>query len=270
MKTILVKAKVQDAALQAGLQALEKIKHQHAQSNPHRSLGALSLPPFLLLQIIFLPLAFCGALFFLKFYILKFWQKSILFFCEQLAIPFVTSNEQLDLAHPGFQWSVNHYTYMPDISILWLSFFLVLLIWIGSFWLDKSRLPLKYLVRIMCTVQVFSLLFFFYFPNFFPYTILSHSIDLIGMGYVVLVASPVMLSFGYYVLKVNLLQKIMYTLYILGYFLILVPCQVVLHMLILQHFSLLFLPVLYIFFGMLFDVLIFIALYSQVVSKVPA
>ena len=51
---------------------------------------------------------------------------------------------------------------------------------------------------------------------------------------------------------------------------ILIPHQVLAQALIMQEFSVLFMPVLYICFGAVFDALVFVALYSWAVSNVPA
>ncbi|MFZ6862726.1 hypothetical protein ACO0K7_08835 [Undibacterium sp. Ji67W] len=267
-KSILSKAIVQDAALQKGLFALETIKLRDSQSSTHRSMGSLSLAPALLFQMIVLPVVFGIALLKLQPYIFAGWQQCILFFFSRLTIPLLTLNEQPDLAHLGFAWNGGMATAASELTAWWVSFFITLLALIGSFWLDKHRAPLKYLLRIICVLQCLSMTFFFFFPDRFPYTIQSHSLNLINMGYVVILGIPFMLSLGYYVLEISLLRKIISTVYVLTYFLVLVPFQVMLHMLLLQYCSLLIMPVLYVCFGMLFDVLIFVALYSQLASKV--
>ncbi|MBC3863343.1 hypothetical protein H8K32_14660 [Undibacterium jejuense] len=267
-KSILTKAIVQDAALQKGLFALETIRQRDSQSSTHRSMGSFSLAPALLFQIIVLPIVFCILLLGLKPYIFAGWQQCILFFARQLSIPLLALNEQPDLSHLGFTWNGVITATAGDLNAWWVSFFMTLLALIGSFWLDKHRIPLKYLLRIICVLQIFSMAFFFFFPDRFPYTIDSHSLNLINMGYVVILGIPFMLSLGYYVLEVSLLRKIISTIYVLIYFLVLVPFQVMFHMLLLQYCSLLIMPVLYVCLGMLFDVLIFVALYSQLASKI--
>jgi hypothetical protein len=130
--------------------------------------------------------------------------------------------------------------------------------------------PLKYLVRILCVVQGFALVFFWLLPNSFPYDVSNHINDLASMGSVMLLAIPVMLALGYYVLNIGLGTKFLHTALILMYFVVMVPFQIIAHALILQYGSLLFMPVLYICFGTLFDMLIFVALYSWAASNAPA
>ena len=89
------------------------------------------------------------------------------------------------------------------------------------------------------------------------------------MGQVVMLATPVMLAIGYYILKQSLLSKLFYTMVILLFFAVMVPHQVLVHALILKNVSTLVMPLFYICFGAVFDVIVFIALYSWVASKSP-
>ena len=89
------------------------------------------------------------------------------------------------------------------------------------------------------------------------------------IGYTVMLATPVMFAVGYYILNQSLFIKLFHTVLILGFFAILVPHQVLAEAFIMQHLSVLFMPVLYICFGAVFDALVFVALYSWVASNAP-
>ncbi|NML85452.1 hypothetical protein [Polaromonas sp.] len=71
-----------------------------------------------------------------------------------------------------------------------------------------------------------------------------------------------MLAVGYYLLNQSLWVKLFHTALILLFFAVMVPHQVLVQALIMQHLSLLYMPVLYICFGAVFDALMFVALYS--------
>lgn len=130
-------------------------------------------------------------------------------------------------------------------------------------------LPLKYLVRLLCTVHFIALLFFWLVPLQFPYTLGAHLAEVVQIGYLLLLAIPVMLAIGYYLLPARLVDKLLHTIIILAYFILVIPHKVVLHALILHHGSLLTMPLLYVCFGTVFDILLFIALYSWAVSRLP-
>ena len=142
--------------------------------------------------------------------------------------------------------------------------------WALSLALKGALLPLKYPLRIACFVQAAALVYFWLNPSSFPYSIARHSEELITIGYVVMLAAPIMLALGYYILNERFAVKLIYTALILLFFLIMVPHQVLAQALILQHGSVLFMPVLYICFGAVFDALVFVALYSWAASNTPA
>jgi small-conductance mechanosensitive channel len=119
-------------------------------------------------------------------------------------------------------------------------------------------------------IQAVTLVYFWISPSNFPYSIARHSEELMTVGYVVMLATPLMLAVGYYILNQSLWVKLFHTALILLFFAVMVPHQVLVQAFIMQHISVLFMPVLYICFGAVFDALIFVALYSWAVSKTPA
>ena len=56
---------------------------------------------------------------------------------------------------------------------------------------------------------------------------------------------------------------------IMLFFMVMVPHQVLAQAMFMQHFSILFMPIMYICLGAVFDTLVFVALYSWVASNVP-
>ena len=113
-------------------------------------------------------------------------------------------------------------------------------------------------------------MYFWLIPSAFPYSIARHSEELMTIGYVGMLAMPVMLTVGYYILNQSVVMKLFHTALILLYFVIMIPHQIVAQAFIMQHLSVLFMPVLYICFGAVFDALVFVALYSWVISDAPA
>jgi len=270
-KTPLSIAETRENAFNMALTVLASAKQRHSSVGQHRAISRLSMGPYLLLQSILLPLAFCGALIWAHTYLFEFWRNCILFWASILDIPLQTAAVTNEVSGLGLNWPPGDARmYLPGPELWLLTFSATVLIFLVSFKMNRALVPLKYIIRIICSIQAVSLLYFMLFPNLFPYTISSHLSDMTSMGYVLLIASPIMLAFGYYVIDVSVTSKILHTLIILTYFIVMIPHQSVLHILILQHFSIMFMPVLYLCFGALFDVLIFVALYSWVVSTIPA
>ena len=107
------------------------------------------------------------------------------------------------------------------------------------------------------------------------YTLLRDQIHFLGnyslaiIGVSGLFVGFVLALQGYYILNQGLLSKLFHTALILAFLVLMVPHQVLAQAFIMQHLSVLFMPVLYICFGAVFDALVFVALYSWAVSKAP-
>ena len=239
----------------------------------HRAITRIACPPSLLLQLVYLPILFCGLILWVKPYLFSFWAQCIAFWSGflGLSLGFPSNGAAPVETDPlGLIWSGGAMAmYSPTALELVISALLVIAALAASALMVGALAPLKYVIRILATVVAVSIAYFMFWPTQFPYSIASHIRDIASLGYVLLLVVPVMLTFGYYVFPFSLVLKIKNTLLILAYFVIFIPLQIVLHVLILQNFSLLFAPVLYICFGTLFDVLIFIALYSWAASTIP-
>ena len=92
---------------------------------------------------------------------------------------------------------------------------------------------------------------------------------LLDMGYSLMLAAGPMLALGWGILKQPLLPKIMAPLGVLAYFAIMLPHKALLHAWVLANGSVLFMPALFMCFGALLDLWIFIALYAWLASRLP-
>ena len=81
---------------------------------------------------------------------------------------------------------------------------------------------------------------------------------------------PLLLTIGWGVLRLPLHQKLLYPVLMLAYFALMVPHKALLSLLILQQMSVLFMPLLYLCFGTVLDLMVFVALYSWLASLAPA
>jgi hypothetical protein len=262
--------KEQDRAFRDVFNAAKKARAS-IKTRPHRALTPLTLTPYLRLQAILLPLLLCGLLYAAKPLLFDLWRQTILFWSTGLHLPFslasrLNESGQYGLQLPGDldggQW--------PARTTLIVTAVVTVLSFAASFRMTRATFPLKYPVQIICVIQFVALLYFWWTPATFPYNIARHSEELLTIGYVVILIAPVMLAMGYYILNLSLWRKLLNTLLILGFLMVLVPFQVLAQAMFLQHFSILLMPVLYICFGAIFDTLVFVALYSWVASNVPS
>ncbi|MDB5966489.1 MAG: hypothetical protein JWQ72_2989 [Polaromonas sp.] len=263
-------ARAHDRLFHDAFTAATKARASHVKVRPHRSITALAVTPWLLAQTILLPILMCALLLWCKPLLLDLWRACILFWSSGLGLPFGLSPQVNDVGHYVLRLSTGADSQpLPGATTMLVTLLVSLLGLAASFTMKKALFPLKYPLRIVCVLQLVALAYFWFRPDGFPYTIARHSEELMTIGYVVMLSTPVMLAMGYYILNQPAAGKVLNTLLILGFMAVLVPHQVLAQAFLMQHLSVLFMPVLYICFGAVFDALVFVALYSWVVSKAP-
>jgi hypothetical protein len=257
-------------AIASAEQAIRNARQHHATAGQHRAMRRLSAGPSMILQAILLPVLFCSLLLIGEPSILSFWQDCIQFWLNRLDIPLQAQQQAGAMGNLSYEWiGAANASYMPSFTTKLSSALATFVVFALTSSMNSDRLPLQYLLRIVCVVHALALLFFWYAPSQFPYSIPDHMRYIISMGNTLMLAIPVMLAIGYYLLELSPTVKIVHTLFILGYFILMIPHKVVLHTLILYKMSLLYMPVLYFCLGAVFDMLLFVALYSWTVSLIP-
>lgn len=264
-------AREHDRVFHATFSAAKSARSRLVKVRPHRAISSLKITRYLLAQVLLLPIALCSLLIWLQPLLFYFWRSVIVFWSRELQLPLSLSaapNEShvhaLGLSS-GFSGAP-----FPTTAIMVATTIVVVLGFALSLRMNDRLLPLKYPLRIICAVQFITLSYFWFVPLGFPYDLVRHSEELMNIGYVGMLSMPVMLAVGYYILNQGVMTKLFHTALILSFFVVMVPHQVVAQALILQHMSVLFMPLLYICFGAVFDALVFVALYSWVVSNAPA
>ena len=237
---------------------------------PHRAMSALTVTPYLLAQAFWLPLILCALLYLGKPQLFDFWRAIILFWSGLLDMKFIISpllNDagQYALVLPGRAQEAP----MPTVMTMAKTAAVALAVFAMSFGMKDARLPLRFPLRIVSIVQLVAVAYFWLYSSDFPYSIARHSEDLMTIGFALMLATPALLAIGFYILNHSLPLKLLYTGLILLFLVVMVPHQVLVQAFIMQHLSVLFMPVLYICFGAVFDALVFVALYSWAVSNAP-
>ncbi len=272
-KTISVSSetKEHDHGFHAAFLAVKLARAQNVQVRPHRAITPLRVTPYLLAQGLVLPLVLCTLLLWGKPMLLDFWRDCILFWSDSLSLSFSRTTQLGDSGQFSAVLSTAMAgTPMPSMTTLWVTGLITMVGLLLSLLMKGATLPLKYPLRIVCILQLIAVGYFFWAAADFPYTIAHHSEELMTIGYVTMLATPVMLAVGYYILNQSIWVKLFHTALILLFFAIMIPHQVLAQAFIMQHLSVLFMPVLYVCMGAVFDVLVFVALYSWAVSNAPA
>ena len=149
----------------------------------------------------------------------------------------------------------------PSLRVWSLTCGAMILIFIATFFLSKKLIPIIYLVRGILIVQATALLYFALWPAHFPHTPESYMAALVTAGIGLISTIPVLFGLTYYIFDFGLLRKVLLTVMTMAHLTLFLPFQVLLQALVLQK-TVMFMPVLYIIFGMPLDILIIIAFYS--------
>lgn len=149
----------------------------------------------------------------------------------------------------------------PGPGIWWLTLAAVAVLFLGSFLLPKSLLPVAYLLRGLLFIQTSSLLYFALAPGRFPHTPDGYMEGFVTYGMALISFVPLLYGLTYYIFNFGLIRKFLLTALTMIHLSVFFPLQVLVQAIILQK-SLLFMPALYIAFGMPVDVLVVIAFYS--------
>jgi len=204
---------------------------------------------------------------FMKPGLVGFWDSVISFWATRLQLPLIAS--VINASDPGLWSTQTDGTVMPSSLTLMWTWLGVFSLWgMTHFFSDRFH-PLKVTLRALCLLQGTACTFFMLAPASFPYTVTQHMHALLDMGYGLMLAVGPMLALGWGILMPSLASKILAPLGVLAYFAVMLPHKVLLHAWVLANGSALFMPVLFMCFGALLDLWIFIALYAWLVGQIP-
>lgn len=150
---------------------------------------------------------------------------------------------------------------LPSPLAWWLTCAVTSLLFAGSFLLSGKLIPVMYLLRGMLLVPTTALLYFVFLPARFPHTPDSYMEGLVTAGIGLISTVPLLFGLTYYIFDFGLLKKVFLTAITMTHLTLFLPLQVLLQALVLQK-TVLFMPVLYIIFGMPVNILIIVAFYS--------
>lgn len=204
----------------------------------------------------------------LKATLMRWWTDVVVRWSSLMALPMATFASG---SEDSRMWTTTvDGTFLPSSQTLtWTCLGLVGL-WAITHGLSDRLHPIKVITRALCLIQASACVFFMVSPAHFPYTVAQHMHTLLEMGYGLMLTTGPMLALGWGILMPSIAPKIIAPLGVLAYFALMLPHKVLLHAWLLTHASVLFMPVLFLSFGLLFDLWVFIALYAWLVSRIPA
>lgn len=131
-----------------------------------------------------------------------------------------------------------------------------------SFFMPVRFIPFAYLLRALSLIHAISVAYFLFFSNYFPYSLASYHAVMMLAGLIFTGLVPLLYGFIYYIFDETVLKKLWLTILTMSHLLILVPLQYFAQAYLIHEFSLMYMPVLFLMFGLIIDVFVLIAFYS--------
>jgi len=228
----------------------------------HHAMRRVSFTPELLVSIVLVPVIFTYLLIHFNPLVADFWHGIFDFWINKLGLPgstgfvgFQLFGEDMMVAFPDVP------AVAPTAYMGWGSFIIGVAIFVLSYRIAKTYLPLAYFMRLVLILLFSTHIFFALRPDFAyePGQLVGGNLLL---SYKLLLMAPWIMAFTYNIFDFSLFKKFMISGIIIGYLILFLPFQYMLHAVIIHHASLLFLPVLHLIFGSFMDILMFMALYS--------
>ena len=228
----------------------------------HRALTHFRLGPMNLLISISLFIFFSWIWIALLPTLCRFWNDFLAWSLSVLPLP-----AKLEVAEHHFRslrWKIPYlriYSELPGLRVWSLTCGVTLLLFAVTFFLPRKLVPLIYLSRAILLVQATSLAYFALWPGRFPHSPDSYMESLVTSGIGLISVVPLLFALTYYIFDFGLWKKALLTTLTMAHLTLFLPFQVLLQALVLQV-SILFMPLLYIIFGMPVQILLIIAFYS--------
>ncbi len=150
---------------------------------------------------------------------------------------------------------------LPDARTWWVATAVVVGLFAASFFFPKKLMPVMYLLRAVLFIQVTAQLFFLFLPARFSHSPDSYMEGLTGYAIGLISFVPILFGLTYYIFDFGIVRKAFITALTMAHLSLFLPVQVLLQAVILQK-SVLFMPILYIVFGLQLEILIILSFYS--------
>lgn len=244
--------------------------HRGGVIKMHRALSRLSLSPLDLVVAASLVVLFLCVWAISLPWVCRFWTLALRVGAKEIALPGALATHSYHLgAYLAFTISnptvrvVN-----PTPAVWWWTAAIVAALFAATLFFPPRLIPITLLLRTILAVQASALAYFALIPARFPRTPDGYLEGLVMYGLALISFVPVLYGLTYYIFDFGLTRKILVTLLTMLHLSVFLPLQTLLHAVILEK-SVLFMPILYIVFGLPVEVLIIVGFYSWAMSWAP-
>lgn len=230
---------------------------------PHRAMIGLEVSRWLLLDLVILPAAFATGVYVALDYILEGWRMMFAWLYQPLALDGVATRVVEFI--PTLYTAIPYYTAAaewPTQTQMIGGWIAVAVLALLGVLLRGRALPLGYLLRGIAIVQLSAQIWFTLAEPPFAYTLSGYIGGLLQSGIVILVLSPFLVALTFFVFEFPLIHKAFLAVALVVHLAVMIPLQATVHAWIISHVSLLAMPVLFLVFGILLDIFVYVALYG--------
>lgn len=157
-------------------------------------------------------------------------------------------------------------TPLPDGRVIGIAALASGAVFLLSFLLPQRFIPLRYFLRLLVLVQGSAILFFALARDPFPYRLEDHVFLLLSAGLVVMGLAPLLLGLTLHVFDLALWRKLLLSVLLLAHLAVFVPLNALVHVWLVMHGTAILMPVLFLVFGLLLDVFVFVTFYGWALS----
>lgn len=160
-------------------------------------------------------------------------------------------------------------TLLPTAVEWWGSALVCACVWIYTLFMNRERLPLLYFLRLLVLVHVSALVYFYLWPDRLPISVAAYLSDMFRHGMYVVLLLPAL--FGLVLFPFALSIGVRYGAILAGalFIVLATPLQVACVAWLLHAGSVLMLPVLFLFFGFLPQLVGLMGIYGFALSLLP-
>ena len=246
------------------LKSLRKSGNNGTVIDPHRSIATVQLTSIDIVLAVALALGATVALAAALPFVGRAWTSAYgllaapLGFTEGVGTLSIDASPFASFVVPYFRVAAES----PGNAMWWGTLVVAAIILAASFALRDNFLPLAYGLRLAVFVQATALVAFRIAPQRFPYDLPHYVTSMLTSGIAVMLVVPTVLGMTFYVVDVGIARKIELTVVMLGHLFVFIPLQYALQTYVIAHGSLLLMPLSFMLFGLLPEVMVLIALYG--------
>ena len=230
----------------------------------HRALRRLEVQTSSIAHPLLLTTGFFGLILGLRHVIMRFWADVVGFWCGLLGIDIFVRTRPVPAFGTVLYERVEARLASPYPTSIELqaSLLFALAVMLISYLGFRRFLPLTYLFWAVSFIQIGAIAFFHFYPGYFPYSIGAHLASVLDLSLVLLFVIPLLLLVAYYPLNFSFVKKLFLSTVVLSALVLFIPHLFTCHLVIMEQFSVLYMPLLFAIFTVLPLLLIVVSLYG--------